>query len=349
MSLIYLKSHRLINYYTIIMAMIISIIFSQNATASMGPCVPVGGVKVYQIDNIQTAITDVDKNTPGTILDKIFSFDLGGTYKNTGCEYDGPAYITATSDLPVVGDNVKGGQWFELNDYLAIGVSEYIAGEGGHFIPVPFVSRSNGVSPTSDNTIWKSGSKGNISLMIRKRFVGFSSFNKVVMYTQISTDPNTGNSGPYVSELIVSGQVDVPQSCELDAGKMVEMNFGNIGANLFVQAGAGNKPAGVNPQMHILRIKCKNMDANALLTLRLEANKVSGGAIVSDNADIGFIVADKDRKPLIPNDLTSNIPFQLDERSEASESITAWPVSITGSKPTEGVFTAEGYLRMDFQ
>lgn len=319
------------------------------AAASMGPCAPVNGTQIYRFDNVQDSITEADKNKAGTILDKVYQFNLNEVYKNKGCAYAGPAYITATSDLPVVGDNSNGGKWFELNDYLAISITEYVAGGVQKYFPVPFISRSNESPPVSDDDLWQSGGKGSISLMIRKPFIGFSAFSKVVMQTQISTDPNTGASGPYVAVLLVNGQIDVPQNCELDGGTTVKMNFGNIGASAFSQAGAGNKPAGVNPQTHTVSIKCKNIDAQALLSLRLEANTVSGNAMVSDNADVGFIVADKDRNPLTPNDIDSTIPFTLDDNASYTLPITAWPVSVTGNKPAEGVFTAEGYLRVDFQ
>ena len=328
--------------------MLILASYPKEAAASMGPCSPANGVMVYQFDNVQNVITDVDKNKAGTILDNVFSFNLAETYKTTGCAYDGPAYITATSDLPVIGDNSNGGKWFSLNDYLAVSMTEYIAGSVGLFFPVPFISKSNGASSVTDNANWKSGSKGTISLMIRKPFVGFSAFSKVVMYTQISTDPNTGANGPYVSELMINGQIDVPQSCDLNGGTTVQMKFGNIGANTFSQAGAGNKPAGVNPQTHTIAIKCKNMEAGAILSLRIEANNISGNAIVSDNPDLGFIIADSTQTPLTPNNINSKIPFNLDDNASATVPISAWPVSVTGNKPAEGRFTSEGYLRVDF-
>jgi minor fimbrial subunit len=146
----------------------------------------------------------------------------------------------------------------------------------------------------------------------------------------------------------MSGEIIVPQNCELNTGHDIIMDFGNIGASAFSHAGAGNKPAGVNPQTKVINIKCMNIDAQAMLSLRLESNDVSGNFMVSDNKDLGFVVADKDKKPLTPNTLSSTIPFQLDDNASASVPITAWPVSVTGNKPTEGKFTAEGYLRVDF-
>lgn len=311
-------------------------------------CVPVGGTHMFYANNIETKITDVDKDTPGTIIKDAASFNLGGTYSTTGCGNRSPAYITTTSPLPVIGDNSEGGKWYQVNEYLGLAMQGWVAGNVNKYFHVPFISKSNQYNTNTQNN-WESGSKGKVSIQILKSFIGFSAFSKVIMQTQISRNPNTGASGPFVSQLVMSGQVIVPQNCEIDGGTTVAMNFGNIGASAFSQAGAGNKPAGVNPQTHTIGIKCKNIDAQALLSLRLEATTVSGNAMVSDNTDIGFIVADKDKKPLTPNNINSTIPFTLDDNASYSLPITAWPVSVTGNKPAEGVFTAEGYLRVDFQ
>jgi minor fimbrial subunit len=151
-----------------------------------------------------------------------------------------------------------------------------------------------------------------------------------------------------MSELIINGYVSAPQSCELNTGQIITMDFGNIGASSFSVAGAGNRPAGVNPQTRSIAIKCKNIDAQATLSLRMEATNVSGNAIISDNPDLGFVVANSSHEPLTPNNIDSKIPFQLDDNAAATVPISAWPVSVTGNKPAEGKFTSEGYLRVDF-
>ena len=83
--------------------------------------------------------------------------------------------------------------------------------------------------------------------------------------------------------------------------------------------------------------------------MRLEASAVSGQAMVSDNQDLGFIVADQNDTPITPNDLNSVIPFRLDTAAAANVTLRAWPISITGQKPAEGPFSALGYLRVDYQ
>ncbi|MDW4772589.1 fimbrial protein, partial [Escherichia coli] len=120
-------------------------------------------------------------------------------------------------------------------------------------------------------------------------------------------------------------------------------------ASLFSAAGPGNRPAGVMPQTKSIAIKCTNVAAQAYLTMRLEASAVSGQAMVSDNQDLGFIVADQNDTPITPNDLNSVIPFRLDAAAAANVTLRAWPISITGQKPTEGPFSALGYLRVDYK
>ena len=145
-----------------------------------------------------------------------------------------------------------------------------------------------------------------------------------------------------------SGIVQVPQNCEVNAGSMVEFDFGDISASQFSKAGAGNRPEGIMPQSKTLGIKCTNIEAQAYLTLRLESEQSSGNMMVSSNPNLGFVVADKNLTPLAPNNVSSKIPFQLDDSASAQIPIVAWPVSVTGIKPEKGYFVARGYLRVDF-
>ncbi|VFS45007.1 mannose binding protein FimH [Enterobacter cancerogenus] len=84
--------------------------------------------------------------------------------------------------------------------------------------------------------------------------------------------------------------------------------------------------------------------------MRIEADSgsVNGNMLVSDNKDVGFIIANDSGTPLTPNSLSSKIPFRLDDNAQAQVGIRAWPVSVTGNKPAEGRFTSRGYLRVDY-
>ena len=69
--------------------------------------------------------------------------------------------------------------------------------------------------------------------------------------------------------------------------------------------------------------------------------------MISDNPDIGFKMSDQNDNVLLPNNINSVIPFNLNQQP-ANVTIKAWPVSITGNKPEIGPFKSRGYLRVDF-
>ena len=185
-------------------------------------------------------------------------------------------------------------------------------------------------------------------LKVIRSFINMVPIPRQTMFrVYVTTSTGDALSTP-VYTISYSGKVEVPQNCEVNAGQIVEFDFGDIGASLFSKAGAGNRPEGINPQTKTVAIKCTNVAAQAYLTMRVEAEKASGQMMVSDNPDLGFIVADKTGRPLTPNNLSSTIPFQLDDNAVANVSIRTWPVSVTGNKPTEGPFTARGYLRVDY-
>lgn len=256
-------------------------------------------------------------------------------------------YRSYVTSLPI-SDTQGRYQYIKLNDYMS-GAMEITDSSVGVFYPP-----ANYVWMGEDGCVRDecpfSVDDSNITLTVRidKAFIGSVNIPENKIFDVYATTTNVDPLVNVIYSISYSGEVIVPQSCELDAGTTITMDFGNIGAPLFSQAGAGNKPAGVNPQTHTVAVKCKNIDAQALLSMRLESDSVSGNAMVSDNKDVGFVVSGSDKVPLTPNDIDSKIKFQLDDNSAATVPITAWPVSVTGNKPAEGRFTSEGYLRIDF-
>lgn len=341
-----------INKFSFLTLVTVSFLFSvEKVKAYTGVCTPDGGVHVFTYDATKD-LQSVD-NASGSVINNAFVYDIGdGGYK-AHCDYPvgapAIAYVTTKSDLPVY--KIDGGTtWYKVSDYIAISMSAFIGGKVQSYFAVPFEQKSNGGTGGTyqpDTNTWASGGRGKVSLMIIRPYVGFSNVNTMASYTTVSFVKDS-LSDVHMSELYLNLTVNVPQSCELDAGTAITMDFGNIGAPLFSQAGAGNKPAGVNPKTHTIAVKCKNIDAQALLSMRLESDSVSGNAMVSDNKDVGFVVSGSDKVPLTPNNIDSKIKFQLDDNSAATVPITAWPVSVTGNKPAEGRFTSEGYLRIDF-
>jgi len=263
-----------------------------------------------------------------------------GTWVNTTMR----SYVTT---LPIQ-ETLDSYNYLKINDYLNGGMRITDSYAGIFYPPRNYiqmgwngnVSRQEAFEVEDSNLIFR--------LKVTRRFVNMVPIPKQTMYTVYVTSSDTDPLTTPVYTISYSGRVEVPQTCEINVGQIVEFDFGDIGAALFSQAGAGNRPQSITPQTKTVAIKCTNVEAQAYLSMRIEAEKTSGNMIVSDNNDVGFIVANDSGVPLTPNDISSKINFHLDDTAAARLGIRAWPVSVTGNKPAEGVFKARGYLRVDY-
>jgi minor fimbrial subunit len=315
-----------------------------------GQCLmPDGGTNTLSADIGAFNIDDSSSNVPGKIIVKDFPFFASGLPYRASCDNDKSALtpIFLTTKVPLSRSGKDDG-WYRINDYLSVKSQTWIDAGREAYIDNPMEHESNEYNEQNGTeTNWRTGGKGRVSIRIDRPFIGMSPFKKEILEIYANTFKEGISTKP-LTVLYLSGNILVPQGCELNAGQVISMDFGNIGSSAFSQAGAGKKPAGVNPQTRSIGIQCKNIDAQTLLSLRIEANNVSGNSIVSDNPDLGFVVGDGKQNPLTPNNVDSKIPFRLNNNAAATVPISAWPVSVTGNKPAEGRFTSEGYLRVDF-
>ncbi|WP_434747565.1 fimbrial protein [Pantoea sp. Lu_F5_004] len=325
-----------------------ALLFIQVGTTKAAVCSNIKGTP----DNINYDITQnlsASNNQAGYIFNIVKN---AGSYigvkaicpAGVGVRYTYRSYI---SPHPII-DKDGNYQYVKLNDYLNAGISIKDSYAGTYYPPVNYVHMGNDSNVSKNKPFAVEDSDLDFHFKLTRPFVGSVNYSLTPAFYVYVTTTNTDALEKVVYTISYSGKMIVPQSCELNAGQIITMDFGNIAASAFSQAGAGNKPAGVNPQTRSIGIKCKNIDAQALLSLRIEANKVTGNALVSDNPDLGFVIANGKYNPLTPNSIDSNIPFKLDESASANVPISAWPVSVTGKKPVEGRFTSEGYLRVDF-
>lgn len=254
------------------------------------------------------------------------------------------SYVT---DLPIttVIDSYK---YVKLNEYLDGAMQIHDDFAGTFYPPANYIQMGQHPNVPNNKAFPVTDSKLVFRLRVTRRFINMVVIPQQTMFRVYVTTTTADPLNTPVYTISYSGTIQVPQSCAINAGQVVEFDFGDIGASLFSQAGAGNRPQKVTPQSKTIAIKCTNVEANAYLTMRIEAEKVSGNALVSNNPDLGFVVANESGTPLTPNTLTSKIPFRLDDSAQAQVGIRVWPVSVTGNKPAEGRFTSRGYLRVDY-
>ncbi len=273
-------------------------------------------------------------NKPIQAICETASFPYGLTVRS---------YIT---NEPIV-ENTGTFKYLRINDYL-LGAMKINDSAVNTFYPP--IKKTMGYDPNSDNGKAFSIRDSDLLLRIKvvKPFVGNVSIPSKTMFTVYVTTSDVDPLRYPVYTISYSGRIVAPQSCTIDSGKVLDIQFGDILASEFNQAGAGNKPHSINPETRSVSVQCSNMNAAATLTFRIESEKSQGDMLVSNNDDVGFKISDMSYNVLIPNNLLSFSEFKLNQSQQATLSFKTWPVSVTGKKPAVGPFSSRAYIRIDF-
>ncbi|CAM9335813.1 fimbrial protein [Acinetobacter bereziniae] len=251
------------------------------------------------------------------------------------------------NEQPVVEDTGTY-KYIRMNDYLwgAMRINDSAVGT---FYPP--VRKSMGFHPNVDNGNPFPVKDTNLKLRIKvvKPFIGNVSIPENVLFKVFVTTSRNDLLKFPVYTISYKGKIIAPQSCKINSGTVLDIEFGDILASEFSQAGIGNKPNSVDPKTRSVSVQCSNMNAEATVSFRIESDKSQGDMLVSNNnPDVGFKISDMDDKILSPNNPLSFSKFQLNQSQHATISFKAWPVSVTGRKPALGKFTSRAYIRIDF-
>ncbi|QZE31374.1 fimbrial protein [Pantoea ananatis] len=254
--------------------------------------------------------------------------------------------------IPPAGSYQTDWTYSKIDDYVSIAISSIAPCSGRRYYPkntrVGRASDCSDIIFTEGEITHSNTTQVEARLRIDKKIVS-GVYSKNILLIELGRCQPIGCASQQIvtDRIFVNVSITVPQSCEINTGQVVNINFGNISSGAFKTAGASAQ--GIQPISRDISIKCDNISGNSKLTLRLEADKPNGNMIVSDeNNDVGFLLTNTSGVPLIPNNLSSFIPFTLDSDARQNVTIKAYPVSITGNKPTEGPVTSRGYLRVDF-
>ncbi|MFK8829459.1 fimbrial protein [Klebsiella michiganensis] len=327
--------------------------WSSVAWGYTGWCTPDNGTQAFSYNFGSKTVTDPAQNAPGTSFPDAFAWSLGGTYPST-CDCDPsfgggrPTYFHTQTSLPV-GHNDGQRQYYKVNDYLEVATSIYVSGAVADYVNTPWDSLSNIGTGTGAHcgvsADYSTGSQGKLSLYIAKSFIGVSNINTKIVDLYASDTSGSFGGTPMASVSII-GNVTVPQTCSINAGQIVTVDFDSFMSGEFKNK--GQMPTGYMPKTITVPIKCNGMDANASLTLRFqaEASADEPAAIKTSNDDVGVQITDDSGKVIEPN--SGLIPFQLDDNLQATVTFHAAPISTTGNAPAEGTFSSTAYIRVDF-
>ncbi|WP_157720779.1 fimbrial protein [Pseudomonas mucidolens] len=293
-----------------------------------------------------TETLDSHANEPGqTKISSNFAvnqFDTG-----FGIGEKSSSFTSLNGSMPRYGSRPDGWVYQSVDDYLAVAVrARGICG----YSYAPYNRPANNTRTCKPGrtsgqmvaTTWES------SIKITKKMVGGVYRKNLLLGTWGGCKGVGCNTQEAVyAKVYLNYSITVPENCVLNAGDIVTVDFGSISTGAFKTAGA--QAEGVNPIARSIALQCSNIQQQASLTMRVQADNVRGNAIVSNNPDVGFVVTDKNDNRLTPNDMRSLIPFKLDNNGSANVTIKTFPISVTGQTPTEGPITSRAYLRVDFE
>ena len=190
------------------------------------------------------------------------------------------------------------------------------------------------------------GNNVRVTFRIDRKFVGTVSLPHIKLFDLWYTVGSDFVQGSPVATAYIDGQISVPQTCSVNAGQIVTVDFGSFMSGEFKNK--GQMPTGYTPKTISVPIKCNGIEANANLTVRFqaEASADEPAAIKTSNDDVGVQITDNSGKVIEPN--SGLLPFQLDDNLQATVTFHAAPISTTGNAPAEGTFSATAYIRVDF-
>ncbi|EOJ4905602.1 fimbrial protein [Escherichia coli] len=182
----------------------------------------------------------------------------------------------------------------------------------------------------------------------------------IIPKTRVASLFGTKKKGVYndsqpMANVSISGSITVTQGCELAAGTVLDIPFGEYQGHDF-KGRAGQPPQNVQKVQKELSFDCNNISDGVKIYLSIDAtpNTAYPSAIDLGNADVGAVIEDGKGNILKPNDSNSLLemnPGSLyeDVKRKATTTITAYPVSTTGKLPAAGDYSGIATIHVELE
>lgn len=331
-----------------LMALLIGMgLFSTQAQAK---CSADKGAQIITFD-FNKNITDPSQNEQGTELLRTFQWNLPLSYQGT-CIDAGELYYKAT--VPGLSEGIKIGNlnYYHFNQYLQVATEIWISGNRNAMVPTPFIDTSNYREyPRGAGVAFGTGGRGTVSLYFTRAFVGEVSLPRTLVAELFATTAAAGATkqyGPAIARVYMEGKVIVPQSCSINAGQVINVDFGRIAGRSFSQK--GSSPTEYTPRNVNINLACKNISEGVQVSLSFSGQAAEGDAtaLASSNKDIGIRVLNASGQTVVPNQ--SELPVLMNYASQSgSTSMTVAPINLTGSVPDPGPFNAVATVNVEIQ
>lgn len=303
--------------------------------------------------NFSPTLTSPDQNKAGLEFPNAYNWNLNGEYTAVCDTYtSGPStYFKGDANGASPG---HASNWFILNNNL-----EYMVKIGVYndfkwavdFNTVPFKDVPNNV-PHGDihdkQTSFTTGSQGSIALYFRRPFVGQMVIPPTIV-SRLFGSTAVGFYGPNpMSTVTMSGTITVPQTCNINEGDVINVDFGNIDAFKFTTK--GQPPTGLTKKRLDFAIKCSNISNGVAVSLEFNgtADANDSTAVKTDNSDIAIRLADTSNNTISPQG--GEIPVNFNYANQTGTSaMQLYPINTTGNVPKIGKFNSQVNVTVDIE
>ncbi|MBA7843229.1 fimbrial protein [Klebsiella sp. RHBSTW-00484] len=339
-------------------------VMAENFGNGTGWCQSNSGTNIVEF-SVNKTITDTTSNQAGHIIDA--SWSRSGYY-NASCDCDSTSYRGYNYFSATTGALTQKGTYSESRSYgtmdyyvllqnkLEIGTEIYVAGKLNKYVPVPFSAVSNndsGAGGCTGATMegLTAGYSGNARIYISHPLVGEITIpdtvvaNLYLSKSSASSGDNVPGPVPPLTQVHISGTIIVPQSCTIEAGQVIEVNFDDI-------LGKDIKNIGDSPTQKSTKFvfTCSNVADGTNLSIALygENDSHNNDYLKTTNEDIGIKITDQNGNVVVPNG-DSALPINYYTNGAGTSMFTAAPVNTTGHIPHTGQYEATATLEVQIR
>ncbi|MEN0614294.1 fimbrial protein [Klebsiella indica] len=333
-----------------ILAGLAALMISPQAMAGNGWCQNNSGAPFQDSFSFVQTFTDPLQNQAGRLFNRLYGWNTGGTYLTTcDCKYSATLRVKATIPGLTQTQTRNGLNFYRLNEYLEIASEIYLAGYQNQFFPTPVNNQGFDVIVCGANgTYFDAGSRGYISLYFTRPFVGQVTIPQTVVLNVYGSTKSGSYSSIPMTQISMSGTVTVPQSCEINTGQPIHVDFGDIAANNFKTA--GQMPTGFTPHTVNMTLACTNISNKVKIALSFQgaADNHDNSALATSNNDIGVRI-ENITGTKIPV-LSGLLPVNMNYSAQIGETtMKIYPINTTGNLPAGGGFTATATIQAEIQ
>ena len=337
-----------------ILAGLMALAISPQAMAATGWCQNNSGAPFQDSFSFIETFTNPSQNQAGMEFNRLYNWSTGGTYQ-AKCDCDstsGATLYKATIPGLVATQTRSGLNFYSLNKYLEIASELYIAGFLNQYVPTPLQDKSNlyntAAPCNSGGAAFDTGSKGYISLYFTRPFVGQVTIPPTIILSVYGTRKAGSYSSIPMTQISMSGSVTVPQSCEINTGQPINIDFGDIAANNFKTA--SQMPTGFTPHVVNMTVACTNISAGVKISLSFQGTKDinDNTALATTNSDIAVRIENITgvKIPMISGLLPVNLNYSTQTGDTAMK---IYPINTTGNLPAGGGFTATATIQAEIE